>query len=250
MKKNLKLFYHFCARNFHYKLWLDEQLGLIKDIGILNDTCDGLVNMTLIADIIQFHEIEEYLQQNYNFVNIIQRIVDPVPELKQKITLDPLFELTDYHYEGYTLNKIHEFCLSNNDDYKILYFHTKGIMMHYVENFEKFPHERCYDWRQLMQHFCLSKYENCVEKLDTYDLVSVNWRDHPFPHFSGNFWWATSKYIKTLTDPIDTKSYYKGNDQIRVAYEFWVASNSPNYYELHNSKVNHHLNCYPKINYT
>lgn len=247
--KNLKLFYHFCARNYHYKLWLDEQLTLIKSTGILDQTCDGVVNMVLIADTLQFSEIEDYLEESYNFVKIIRRVLDPVPILKEKVTLDPLWKLTDYHYEGYTLNEIYKFCNSVDGDYKIFYFHTKGIMMHYVLDFVKFPHNTCYDWRQLMQYFCLEKYKECVSELDSYDLVGVNWRDLPFPHFSGNYWWANSEYIKSLPNPIDVRSYYKGNDQTRVAYEFWVASNQPKYYQLHDSKLNHHLCSYSSSNY-
>ena len=31
-----------------------------------------------------------------------------------------------------------------------------------------------------------------------YDVCGVDWRTDPVPHFSGNFWWANSDYLKTL----------------------------------------------------
>jgi hypothetical protein len=63
--------------------------------------------------------------------------------------------------------------------------------------------------------------------LDVYDAVGCNYR--PFAdgnpqHYSGNYWWATARYISTL----------------RIAYlrdkydpEFWLLQNNPVYFNIH-----------------
>jgi len=41
--------------------------------------------------------------------------------------------------------------------------------------------------------------ELCIELLERYDTVGCNFKKSPKPHFSFNFWWATSTYLKELT---------------------------------------------------
>ena len=44
--------------------------------------------------------------------------------------------------------------------------------------------------------------EDCLAALRNHDLVGVHWRDKPFPHFSGNFWWARNEYLRRLEQSI------------------------------------------------
>ena len=41
----------------------------------------------------------------------------------------------------------------------------------------------------------------CLEKLETHDVVSVEYLSRPQHHMSGNFWWATSNHISKLNVP-------------------------------------------------
>jgi hypothetical protein len=34
--------------------------------------------------------------------------------------------------------------------------------------------------------------------LETYDVVSCNYSEWPMKHFSGNYWWSKSEYIKNI----------------------------------------------------
>ena len=48
-------------------------------------------------------------------------------------------------------------------------------------------------------YFIIRRYDMCISTLDMgYDCCGCNWDELPQPHFSGNFWWATSSHIKNL----------------------------------------------------
>jgi hypothetical protein len=91
-----------------------------------------------------------------------------------------------------------------------------------------------------MLYFLVDKYKDCINKMDeTYDTVGCNYKENPYHHYSGNFWWANSNYIKTL-------NYLNEEIPDSHAPEFWVLQNSPNKYICHSSNINHYLNTYPE----
>ncbi len=112
-----------------------------------------------------------------------------------------------------------------NLDYRILYFHTKGVSKGtLIAN----------AWRLMMEYFVIDKWKECVKMLDDYDCVGSNlnpvretiWSDgtstKPIEgtyNFTGNFWWANSKHIQTL----DHKFLYS---DYRIDRELWIGSNS------------------------
>jgi len=113
-----------------------------------------------------------------------------------------------------TIQMIRDFCLEH-DDAKILYLHTKGVT-------KNKPSVNC--WRLYMEYFCLHKWKTCVNDLETHDCVGPLWANanSNYPsHFSGNFWWANSKYIsqKVNHQLLDTDS--------RFDREFWIGSGNP-----------------------
>jgi hypothetical protein len=136
--------------------------------------------------------------------------------------------------ESDTLKNLHMFA-NNNKDYKILYFHTKGVSN---------CNENTKDWRHMMNYFCIEKWRNCIKLLDLYDAVGCNLQNYndngkQRPHFSGNFWWANAKYINTL-------DYSFLNSENRFAREFWIGTGNGKLHEIHKSNVNHYNNFYPK----
>ena len=66
--------------------------------------------------------------------------------------------------------------------------------------------------------------------------------DSPYRHFSGNFWWATSEYLKNLYE-------FNETNVNKMDAEKWLFSNNPIYYEMHNSRINHYNIPYPKDKY-
>ena len=144
--------------------------------------------------------------------------------------------------EGETINFLYDFCL--NTDCKVLYLHSKGVT--YDNNIP------IRDWINLMEYFLIEKYESCIKTLDEYDVCGVNYvcEETKPAHFSGNFWWATSRHIKNLkrldlNPPPDLGVF------CRFMCEFWLFdTQSPVKYKvLFNSHFCHYGYPYPRENY-
>ncbi|RFM26948.1 class I SAM-dependent methyltransferase [Deminuibacter soli] len=104
----------------------------------------------------------------------------------------------------------------------VLYLHSKG-----VSNPHHWPKAR---WRRLMMEQLVQNWQQCAIQLPYYDAIGVNWRDMPpVSHFSGNFWYAATGYIRSLAD---FREYYESpryhiGDSInarRLGCEFWIGS--------------------------
>jgi hypothetical protein len=93
------------------------------------------------------------------------------------------------------------------------YVHTKGLRW-----FETPKEKNIVDWINLLLYWNIIKWELAVLHLNDNDLYGCNYTSIPKLHYSGNFWWATSEYIRTLSSFIDVNY----NDP-----EFWIFS-SPN----------------------
>jgi hypothetical protein len=128
---------------------------------------------------------------------------------------------------------------SKNPDYKILYFHTKGVSRNTLQTNA---------WRLFMEYFVIDKWKQCVEYLNEYDCCGTDYRlagktvlskrrsgwapksksqisddliKYPDKHitfFVGNFWWANASYINQLDEKY-LSSYY------RMDRELWIGSN-------------------------
>ena len=117
-----------------------------------------------------------------------------------------------------------------NKDAKILYFHTKGVSR---------PSPEMTDWRRLMEYFCVEKWRDCVDLLDEHGAVGCNFMDDCYygfyPHFSGNFWWATAEHIQRLDHSYLDAS---GDHDSRFMREFWIGSAGQEHlHELHHSGI-------------
>ena len=154
------------------------------------------------------------------------------PELEQSLTLSSI-----------------RFLASLETEANIFYVHTKGV-----------THKNSLaqtDWREYMEYFILTRWKECYLELDKSDVVGVDWHlgegymgatskkcgNIPVtPHFSGNFWWATAEYLKTLPPLFPLINKYQ--------CEFWVGMKNPKVSELWRSGTYLHRNPYPKLNYT
>ena len=104
-------------------------------------------------------------------------------------------------------------------NWHILYLHTKG---NYDQTGAYIPK---WYWRQVMQHWLLDKHEHARRLLTQgFDTVGVNAvRGHLDKsalvrgsdiHYSGNFWWATSRHLSTLKAlGIPTNNYFNSRCQ-------------------------------------
>lgn len=125
---------------------------------------------------------------------------------------------------------------ADKEKFRCLYLHGKGCSK---------PDNLCVkDWVNYMLYFNLYKYRKIFELLATYDAVGVNLQNnHNRLHFSGNFWWSKSDYIKKLNTSINIK------DHGTFANEFWICMASKNFYSLNKSGLNHYHQRYPKEQY-
>lgn len=102
----------------------------------------------------------------------------------QIILKSPILELR----ERVTINKIYEASLKEN--FYVLYLHSKGV----TRSGEKGPPVLA--WAEYMKYFTITLHKKCIEFLGKYDAVGVNLVSIPSPHFSGNFWWSKSAYLR------------------------------------------------------
>ncbi len=122
------------------------------------------------------------------------------------------------------------------------YIHLKGVSK--TPEYLQLVINEC-AWRKYMEYFVIGKYQDCIEALKSHDICGVYWRDRPFPHFSGNFWWARNDYLATLDHPnkyfLDRIDYKDLNGSNRSLAEFWIGSGNPRFKSLHTNSMNLYL---------
>lgn len=204
---SLHVFIHVCTIN-HWRGVLDRQLRVIKASG-LYDRCES-ISLGILGD----------------------GDISPFIEKYPKLTV--LFQNPDTSlYERPTLLCLHQVCVSNPNAL-VLYLHTKGVSKKDLNEIANIN-----DWSRYMEYFAIERWKDCVKALKEHDACGVNWFNDP-PHFSGNFWWATARYISTL--PAFIESRY-------IAPELWIGKNAPKIKCFHHSHVLHYKERYPDLNY-
>jgi len=172
------------------------------------------------------HLLQEIKKIEFHSVNIIN--IGPELEYQgvENYSKNPeLFEIP-------TLNKIISFSEQNPGDF-VLYVHTKGVS-------HSDTYHELNDWIDMMLYFLIDSF--AIEMLYSFETVGCNFNEKPHPHFSGNFWWARTDYLKKL------KSIPEINVD-RNSGEYLLHSMNPSYYSLHNSNVNHYHSRYQKNRY-
>lgn len=193
--EKIRIFYHFYACCAEYRLWLDEQLGFVRDSGLsqlsLVDICISY------TDAVNVEEVRDHIYAHFSDVVCNVKIFPK--------------DCNEY-FEGVTLNEVYKFSCKH-DGYKILYFHSKGISKVSPDSkipFDKskFPYESLYERRQYAQVFCIKNHIRRIKELDRHNVTAPYFEQWPVPHFECNFWWANSSYIKTLQPPLNKGRYF------------------------------------------
>lgn len=134
-------------------------------------------------------------------------------------------------FEKKIINLLYDDCVNSNEEFKVLYIHTKGVRHFNNPKYEK----NVYDWTEYMSYFNIYNFNLCLNELNNSDSVGVNLQasnDCPL-HYSGNFWWSKASHISKLN--IITENNYSYN-----APEFWVTSTNGIYKSLWNSNTHHY----------
>lgn len=206
----IHIFIHACTLGTWDEI-LEHQLARIKKSG-LYDAC-----RTLNIGVLGTGDIKPFMTR-YPKINVLFQH----SKVKQ--------------YERPTLNALHKFCGGQLNPTQVLYLHTKGVTQGGNLNVS--------DWSNYMEYFAIDRWQDCVTALQTHDVCGVNWIESTDPHvpnhFSGNFWWATARYVSSLPRYIGL-GYWDP--------EFWIGQNGPKVRCFHNSGINHYHGRYPESAY-
>jgi len=187
---DIKIFYHItCINN-----WED----------IVRDQITKIVFSGLYDKISKIHC---FLVGNPSNIELYQLVLS---KYGKKIIIEQIEENCD---EGLTLVNIKKIITPNT---KFLYIHTKGVTRYntntyvicdYVHKIEQL-YENVTDWNNVMEYFLIKNHETCIQKLDHFDILGINyignekdWRIKK--HFSGNFWWSNADYYLSLPEIIE-----------------------------------------------
>lgn len=204
----------------------------ITTINNYQQITDEIINSIIDSDLIN------NIEQLSVVILGVKPVILPNHEKIKIIFKSPNLDL----YEFATLNKLKEFSINTNENYNILYLHLKGLTSNNTN-------ECINDWRRYMIWFNIYKWKDCLEKLETYDTCGVDLRNKPILHYSGNFWWSKTDYIKRLPNfedlPIIISERHKA--------EFWLCSlKTDNYSSLWDCGIDvyeRHLYRYEKNKY-
>jgi hypothetical protein len=119
----------------------------------------------------------------------MQPIRDFLNNSGSKFTIEAVGE-NDSSFERFTLEKIPKYITSKD---LFLYIHTKGVSPKHAST------ENAYWWRTWMEYNLIYRFKECLEALQTFNIVGVGYTTKMIgPHFSGNFWWTNGSYFDTL----------------------------------------------------
>jgi hypothetical protein len=119
-------------------------------------------------------------------------------------------------HEFPTLRMLHTAAAKMNPDDHVWYLHTKGA------NSYRPSQPGPLGWRKFMEYYVAQHWRFTRAALAGYDVAGVQFRPEPWPHFSGNFWWARAGYLQMLPVPTLKTS--------RTEAEQWLGLSGPKFY--------------------
>ena len=158
-------FLHFCNKDNDFDI-LNDQLNYIKSTGL-------------------------YEKLDYIFIIMLGTYYQIPDDCKIKLIY---YSSNIYEWEFPSIQSIKYFAdMIPDNNIRILYIHTKGVL-------KKFG---AYEYRKYLEYFLIENHELCLQTLNNYKCIGVTQQfyfdDNKYRnHFSGNFWWTNSSYVKTL----------------------------------------------------
>ncbi len=203
LKKDILVFAHVCNLN--------------DGIQIFNDQYEKILKSKIYNNIKKI-----FILWLGNYKNELDKYEDiEIIKLSEDIT----------YYEFLSINKILEIINQYKDEYKVLYFHNKGTTKAGNQSVT-------ISWRNMMEYFLIEEGDYCYNNLDYFDTIGCNLinqnennvsninDEHSF-HYSGNFWWSKSNYIKNL-DKLKVSDDEKERKENRYQCENWLLSKLKN----------------------
>jgi hypothetical protein len=183
-------------------------------------------NLTRGVSIIQrqFEKIKtSQLIERVTFVNIV--FVGDIPFPCENIKSHPkvrILATIQKGYEGVTSHCIKRTCDTQTEDSLIVYLHNRGM--------SQLPDSPSEDWTLMMEYFVIERWKQSIQVLrDKYTCGCELWahtsRVNPkdfIYHYSGNFWWSRSEYIKQIKPPAFGNRYLESEDWILQLVEHGI----------------------------
>lgn len=217
--KNILIYFHICTIN-NWQNIVTKLFNKIKSSGLL----DTITELRLI---------------------VLGTELDKVKQIMCHPKVRIVFHSSDISlYERPALNQIKKDC--EKQDFYLLYVHSKGVQKRNERRINNIN-----DWIDMMIYYLIDGHSVCVDYLEFFDAIGTNLvtapqqiikkssslSDHKDSyHFSGNFWWSKSEYIKTLPENIGPKY---------LDPEMWIGRGTGILYSLHQSNLNHYVSSYP-----
>lgn len=229
------IFWHICGLD-DFKKIINEQYQTIIKSGLINNITK--IFISYVGD--NEKDLDTFLSQN------------------EKLTL-AVYNKDISQFERPCLHFMYDWCQSHHAN--ILYIHSKGIRW-LVDGGR---YKNILEWRRMMEYFLIENYKVCLNKLINFDCIGCNFINPPDnliykinnekhnAHFSGNFWWSKSSWIRKLPSRIipnissldiyETKSY--------LLTERWILQPYPNVkiYEIYHDKDRCHYYDFSPLNY-
>jgi len=145
--------------------------------------------------------------------------------------------------ECVTIKEIKLFVNNILENVNILYIHSKGVTQY------NSPREKpVAEWRKMMEYYLIEKWKDCISHLELgYDCCGINYQDHAaniegerklIKIINGNFFWATSDYIKKIDNQFKfTTRYCPENWILSVQHKIYVPNNNFVNFDFYNNIV-------------
>jgi hypothetical protein len=169
----------------------------------------GLYEKTNKIYLILFGDIEQH-----------QEFLTDLKDLYRKIEY-VLISNKEFNNEADTFNFMLKKAESYEKNTPMLYVHTKG-----ASHTHPILKKNINAWVRYLDLYTITKWEECLTGLENNDAAGGLYEASIPKHFSGNFFWANSEYIKSLPrlNKSNIDSYNRG--------EFWILSNTSKVYSL------------------
>ena len=196
----MDIFFHVYLKNDFSHILLDK-FKKFKASGLYEKT--NKIYLSLFGDIEKHQEFLTDLKDLYSKIEYV------------------LIANKEFHNEADTLNFMLKKASEYSSNTPMLYVHAKG-----VSHTHPILKKNIGAWVRYLDLYTINKWEECLRGLIDNDAAGGLYEASNPKHFSGNFFWANSDYIKTLPriNAYNIDNYNRG--------EFWILSNTSKVYSL------------------
>jgi hypothetical protein len=195
----MDIFFHVYLKSGYTRILLNK-FKKFQSSGLYAKT--NKIYLTLFSDDIALHS---------EFLNELQEIY---PKIEYAVITNQ-----EFNNEADTLNLMLKKANEYEKNTPMLYLHTKG-----VSHTHPVMKRNIDAWVRYLDLYVINKWKECIDGLKNNDVAGGCYIPDT-PHFSGNFWWANSDYLKTLP------KLSKFNIDKLNRGEFWICSETYKIYE-------------------